>query len=118
MLRLVATLPPGFSRDVTVRGEAVHLRLEPRSAELLDGAHPGWLGVAARGEGLGFETAAQGADPRARLESVALRDGAIEAEISVRAAAEPAPMPKAAQLMSVSSATTFRFDTSAARLGS
>ena len=57
-------------------------------------------------------------DPRARLESVAVRSGGIEAEISVRANAEPAKMPKSATFMKDSTATKFVFDTSAARLGS
>lgn len=118
VLRLHAALPPGFAREVRTSGDVVSLTLAPQSAELLDPAHPGWLGLAARGEGAGIEAAAQGADPRARLESVAVRDGAIEAEISVRPGADAAPMPKAAQFMKASTATTFRFDTSAARLGS
>ena len=117
-LRLHAILPPGFSRDVRVDGETVTMRLEPQSAALLDPEHPGWLGLAARGEGLGIETAAQGVDPRARLESVAVRDGGIEAVIGVRANAEPAKIPKSATFMKASTATTFVFDTSAARLGS
>ncbi|MEW6270338.1 MAG: hypothetical protein AB1689_13695 [Thermodesulfobacteriota bacterium] len=116
-LRLHAALPPGFSRDVEVRGESVRLVLEPQSSELLDPAHPGWLGLVARGEGLGVEAAAQGVDPRARLESIAVRDGRVDVELAVRATAAPARMPKAAQLMSVSGATTFRFDPSEARLG-
>ena len=117
-LRLHAILPPGFSRDVQIEGETVTLRLEPQSPELLDPEHPGWLGLAARGEGLGIETAAQGVDPRARLASVAVRGGGIEAEITVRAGAEPAKIPKAATFMKDSTATKFVFDTSAARLGS
>jgi hypothetical protein len=117
-LRLHAILPPGFSRDVQIEGESVTLRLEPQSPELLDPEHPGWLGLAVRGEGLGIETAAQGVDPRARLASVAVRGGAIEAEITVRAGAEPAKIPKAATFMKDSTATKFVFDTSAARLGS
>ena len=118
VLRLHAVLPPGFARDARVEGETVTLRLEPQSPDLLDAENPGWLGLAARGEGLGIETAAQGVDPRARLESVAVRSGGIEAEISVRANAEPAKMPKSATFMKDSTATKFVFDTSAARLGS
>ena len=117
-LRLHGALPPGFSRQVTVDGDRVHLVLEPQSAELLDPEHPGWLGLVARGEGLGIETAAQGVDPRARLVSVAQRDGRVEAELTVDPAGAAAAMPKAAKFMSVSGATTFRFDTSEARLGS
>ncbi|MBY0274771.1 hypothetical protein K2Z84_05495, partial [Candidatus Binatia bacterium] len=118
VLRLHAILPPGFARDVRVEGERVMLRLEPQDAALLDPEHPGWLGLASRGEGLGIETAAQGVDARARLASIAVRDGAIDAELHVRAGAEPASMPKAATFLKTSTAMTFRFDTSAARLGS
>jgi hypothetical protein len=117
VMRLGAALPPGFAREVTVRGERVHVTLGPQCPELLDPQHPGWLGLAARGEGLGFETTAQGTDPRARLESFSVRDGAIEAEIGVCAGTEPARMPKAAQFMQGSTATSFRFDLSEARLG-
>jgi hypothetical protein len=117
VLRLHAILPPGCSRDVRVDGERVTLRLEPQDAALLDAEHPGWLGLAARGEGLGIETAAQGVDPRARLASVALRGGGIDAEIAVHADAEPAKMPKSATFMKASTATTYVFDTSPARLG-
>lgn len=118
VLRLHAILPPGFARDVRVDGEIVSLRLEPQDAALLDPEHPGWLGLVARGEGLGIETAAQGVDARARLDAIAVRDGAIEARLQVRAAAEPATMPKAATFLKTSTAMTFAFDTSAARLGS
>jgi len=117
VLRLHAVLPPGFARQVTVQGESVRLTLEPQTGELLDPAHPGWLGLIARGEGLGIETAAQGVDPRARLESIAVRAGRIEAELGVRSGTDPAAMPKAAEFMSVSGATTFRFDTGEQRLG-
>lgn len=117
-LRLHAILPPGFSRDVRVDGETVTLRLEPQDAALLDPEHPGWLGLVARGEGLGIETAAQGVDPRARLASIVVRDGAVEAEVHVGAATEPAKMPKAATFLKTSTAMTFAFDVSAARLGS
>ena len=57
-------------------------------------------------------------DPRSRLEAIAVRGGGIEAEISVRASAEAAKIPKAATFMKDSTATKFVFDTSAARLGS
>ncbi len=118
VLRLHAALPPGFSRTVSVDGERVHLVLEPQSAELLDAAHPGWLGCAARGERAGFEAAAQGVDPRARLDSIAVRDGAIVVELSVHAGAEPARMPRAAELMGLSNAMSFRFTTTKDRAGS
>jgi hypothetical protein len=117
VLALHAVLPPGFSRSILVEGDSVGIVLEPQSTDLLDPSHPGWLGLIARGEGLGIESAAQGVDARARLVSTAVRDGRIEAELTVDPAGEAATMPKAAQFMSVSGATTFRFDVGEARLG-
>ncbi len=117
VLRLNAALPPGFSRTVTVDGDRVRLVLEPQSAELMDTEHPGWLGLVARGEGAGIEMAAQGVDARARLESVEVSGGRVVAELSVLPGSARVGMPKAAQFMSVSGATTFQFDTSAERLG-
>lgn len=117
VLRLNATLPPGFARDVTVDGERVHVVLEPQTPALLDAEHPGWLGLLARGEGIGLESAAQGVDPRARLASLDVADGTVVAELTVRASEPRAVMSKAAQIMSVSGATSFRFDYGAARLG-
>jgi hypothetical protein len=117
VLRLHAALPPGFSREVAVQGDRIRLVLEPQSDELLDVAHPGWIGLLARGEGLGIETAAQGADPRARLASFAVRGGRVEADIAVTETTAPAVMPKAAKFMLASTATGFAFDTSESRLG-
>ncbi len=110
-------MPPGFQRNIEPHGERVYIALEPQSAALLDPTQPGWLGLIARGEGRGIETAAQGADPRARLAALDVRGGRVEAEISVSASEEPAAMPQAAALMKFSTATGFAFDTSEARLG-
>lgn len=110
ILRLSAALPPGCAREVTIDGDRVHLTLVPQHAALLDPAHPGWLGLLARGELRGIEAAAQGVDAHARLQSGAVRDGRVEVTLSVRAADPPAEMPKAAQLMAISGATTFQFD--------
>jgi len=117
MLGLSAALPAGFARAIEQRGEHVRVALQPQRAELLDPAHPGWLGLLARGEARGIECTAQGADPRARLSSLELRGGRAVLELSVDASAEPAKPPQAAALMSFSTATTFAFDTSEARLG-
>jgi hypothetical protein len=117
VLALCAALPPGFGREIEGRGERVHIRLEPQSAALLDPAQPGWLGLLARAEGHGIETAAQGADPRARLRSLDLSGGRVEAELEVAAQAAPAAAPAPAALMRFSTATSFVFDTSEARLG-
>jgi hypothetical protein len=109
-LALHAALPPGFSRVFEVSGERVRLVLEPQRAALLDPAHPGWLGLLARGEGRGLAAAAQGIDPRARLETLHAGGGRIEAELTVPASADPAPPPPAAALMRFSTATSFAFD--------
>ena len=117
VLGLHAALPPGFSREIEVRGEHVRVVLEPQCAELLDPAQPGWIGLLARGEGRGIETAAQGVDPRARLVALEVRAGRAVAELTVSASSEPAPIPPAAAMMRFSTATSFAFDTSEARLG-
>jgi hypothetical protein len=117
VLSLHAALPPGCARELAVEGERVRLTLAPQREDLLDAAHPGWLGLLARGEARGLEAAAQGADPRAHLLALEVRrDGAV-AELAVSPGAEPAKPPQSAQLMSFSTATTFAFDTSEARLG-
>jgi hypothetical protein len=116
VLRLHAALPPGFARNVVADGERVCVRLEPQRAELLDPAHPGWLGLLARGQARGLEAAAQGADPRARLVRCDVGGGRVEAEIAVSEGAEPARPPQSAALMSFSTATTFAFEPSEARL--
>jgi hypothetical protein len=117
VLRLHAALPPGCTREVAVEGERVRLALDPQRVDLIDADHPGWLGLLARGEGRGIEAAAQGADPRARLVDVGVRDGRARAELTVGADAEAVKAPQSAQLMSFSTATKFAFDTSEARLG-
>jgi hypothetical protein len=116
-LSLHAALPPGCARQLAVEGERVRLALAPQREDLLDAAHPGWLGLLARGEGRGLEAAAQGADPRARLLALEVRGGGAVAELAVSAGADPAKPPQSARLMSFSTATSFAFDTSEARLG-
>jgi hypothetical protein len=91
--------------------------LDPAGAELLDPEQPGWIGLLLRGTGRGVEAAAQAVDPRARLESLALRDGAVSFELSVDPAGEPVEAPREAAFMRLSTATAWAFDTSEARLG-
>ena len=117
VLRFGATLPPGFRRAVRSQSDRVHLVLEPASAELLDPENPGWLGLLARGSARGVEVLAQSVEPRARLASIDTRDGRIAIEISVDPGASAAEAPPEAQFMKLSTATSFVFDTSAARLG-
>jgi hypothetical protein len=117
VLRLGATLPPGFTREVRVEEGRVHLVLEPASAELLDPENPGWLGLLVRGSGRGVEVLAQSVEPRARLASLDSRDGRIAIEIAVEPGAPAAEPPPEAQFMKLSTATGFVFDTSPQRLG-
>ncbi|HVH20521.1 MAG TPA: hypothetical protein VNF72_19675, partial [Myxococcota bacterium] len=117
VLRLHGALAPGFSRHVEARANGVRLTMEPAHADLLDPENPGWLGQLARGSARGLESAAQGAAPRARLESVETRDGRIVADFSLDAARTPAEKPQEAALMRFSTATAWKFDTSAERLG-
>ena len=117
VLRLGASLPPGFTRAVAIQGVRVRLLLEPISAELLDSANPGWLGLLARGNARGVEVLAQSVEPRARLIALDARDGRIAIEISVDPAAPAAEAPAEARFMKLSTATSFVFDTSPARLG-
>ncbi len=117
VLGLNAALPPGFSRELAIDGERVRIALEPQRPELLDPVHPGWLGLLARGETRGLEAAAQGADPRARLVACDVGADRVEAEFVVSAGTEPALPPQAAKLMSFSTATSFAFDLSEARIG-
>jgi len=117
VLRLGATLPPGFTRAVTALGSRIRLELEPASADLLDPENPGWLGLLVRGSARGVEVLAQSVEPRARLVSIDTRDGRIAIEISVAPDAPAAAPPPEAQFMKLSTATSFVFDTSPARLG-
>jgi hypothetical protein len=116
-LRLHAALPPGFTRRVEAEGDRVRVGLEPAAPELLDPEQPGWVGLCARGVSRGVEAAAQAVDPRARLLGLATQGGRIACELSVDPAAEPAPAPKEAAFMRLSTATGWVFDTSEARLG-
>ncbi|HKE12420.1 MAG TPA: hypothetical protein VKE73_12710, partial [Myxococcota bacterium] len=111
----LATLPPGFHRSAEFSGDRVHLALEPRSADLLDPEHPGWLGLLARGETGGLEAAAQAAEPRARLTDFSTRSGRVEMEFSVLHGAAAAKAPPAAAFMPLSTATSFSFDLERAR---
>jgi hypothetical protein len=116
-LRLHAALPPGFARTAEVRAGRVRLRLEPASEELLDPEQPGWIGLLLRGATRGVEAAAQAVDPRARLDALEVRGGRVAIDLAVDPAAEPAEAPKEAAFMRLSTATSWVFDTSEARLG-
>jgi hypothetical protein len=102
---------------VEPRADGVRLVMEPGDPQLLDPANPGWLGLLARGEARGLEAAAQGAAPCASLRALDTRDGCIVAEFGVDPARTPAKTPREAALMRFSTATAWRFDTSAERLG-
>ena len=115
VLRRLATLPPGFHRSAEISGDRIHLVLEPRSADLLDPDHPGWLGLLARGEKAGLEAAAQAVEPRARLTDFSTRSGRVVMEFTVQRGAAAATAPPAAAFMPLSTATTFSFDLERAR---
>ena len=115
LLPLLATLPPGFARAAEARADGVRLVLEPASAELLDPAHPGWLGLLARGDLRGLEAAAQAVEPRARLAGSSATGGRVEIEIAVPPDGAPAEAPAAAGFMRLSTATDWRFDLARAR---
>jgi len=117
VLRLHTALPPGFTRQVEVVSDRVYVRLEPMSANLLDPEQPGWIGLLLRGSAAGVEAAAQAADPRATLSAVETRAGGIAIELRVDRGATPAQPPNEARLIRHSTATSWVFDTSEAKLG-
>jgi len=117
VLRLGATLPPGFTREVRAEASRVSLLLEPASAELLDPESPGWLGLLARGSARGIEVLAQSVEPRARVGALEIGDGRITIELAIDASAPAAEAPPEAAFMRLSTATSWVFDTSPARLG-
>jgi hypothetical protein len=117
VLRHGATLPPGFTREVRSDGSRVQLLLEPASADLMDPENPGWLGLLARGSARGVEVLAQSVEPRARLGALDTAEGRIAIELSIDRGAAAAEAPPEAAFMRLSTATSWVFDTSPARLG-
>ena len=117
VLRLGATLPPGFTRAVRHDGNRIQLVLEPANAELLAPENPGWLGLLVRGNARGVEVLAQSVEPRARLLANDTRDGRIVIELAIDPSTPAAEAPPEAAFMRLSTATSFAFDTSALRLG-
>jgi len=94
-----AMLPPGFTRLVTVDGNAVQLVLSATVEGLLDPAHPGVPGLLARGDRGGLEAMAQAVDHRARLTEVDGDDHTFTAGFTVDPAADPVDAPGEAALM-------------------
>jgi hypothetical protein len=117
VLRLHPALPPGFARSVEAGPRRVRLALEPASSDLLDPANPGWLGVLLRGAARGLEALARAIDPGARVAALETREGRIAVDFAIEPGAAPAPAPKEAAFMQLSTATAWVFDTSEARLG-
>jgi len=115
VLRVLATLPPGFERATRVEPDRVHLTLETARPELLDPGHPGWLGLLTRGDPRGAEAAAQAVEPRARLAGFELGAERIAIEIGIDPAAAPAEPPAAVSVMRLSGATSWSFDLGRAR---
>jgi hypothetical protein len=103
------SLPPGFARAIDVEGEHVRLTLRPERGALLDPLHPGWLGLAVRGEVRGLEAMVGGVDRRARVTEVAIRDGALCADVRVDSAAAPLDEPSEAAFVRLSGAASWVF---------
>jgi hypothetical protein len=103
------SLPPGFARRVEVDAERVRLTLRARQDDLLDPAHPGWLGLVIRGEARGLEAMAGAVEPRARVTDLAVRDGALCADIRVDPAAARLAEPSEAVLVRLSGAASWVF---------
>lgn len=109
VLRLQPDLCPGFDRALEVDGDRVRLTLTPTVPGLLDPEHPGSPGLLARAERSGMEALAQGADRRARLESLTCDDQRVVAEWVVDPAASPAAEPDEVALVRMSLAGTWAF---------
>lgn len=99
VLRHQPLLPPGFTREVTVDGDTVHLTLTAEVDGLLDADHPGVPGLLARAERGGLEAMVQAVEPRARLTEVAVHDGVVDATFVIDLATEPASTPDEVALM-------------------
>lgn len=115
VLGRLATLPPGFHRNVEISDRGVRLGLEPTNPNLLDPDHPGWLGLLVRGDRGGVEAAAQAVEPRARLADFSTRGGRLCMDFTVEQDAPNAAPPAAAAFMGLSTATSFLFDPEHAR---
>jgi hypothetical protein len=85
-LALTPAIPPGFTREVTVDGDLVHLTLTPETPALLDAAQGGWIGALVRGDTRGIEGMVLPIDRRARVEE--LSSTGEELTITVRTNAE------------------------------
>jgi hypothetical protein len=117
VLRLHSALPPGFTRSVESRPGGVRLVMEPVSPGLLDPENPGWLGLIARGCARGLESLAQAVEPRAHLLASETGEGRIAADFAIEADRPLAKAPRETAFMHLSTATSWLFDTSEARLG-
>src|SRR5206468_1758835 len=61
----------------------------------------------------GVEAMAHAVEPRARLADVAVRDGSVAIEVTVDAAADPAPEPPEVAFMRISGTSSWVFDATA-----
>ncbi len=109
VLLLHPSLPPGFVRTVELDGARVRLVLRPARDDLLDPAHPGWLGLAVRGETRGLDAIAGGVDRHARVVDAGVRDGTLAVELVVDPAAAPLPEPGEVAFVRMSGAASWRF---------
>jgi len=113
VLALQPAFAPGFEREVDVDANRIRLELSPVADGLLDAGNPGWLGLLARGERGGVEAMAQAIEPRARLIDVTVQDGRVAIEVTVDAAADPAPEPPEVAFMRISGTSSWVFDATA-----
>ena len=118
VLRLGATLPPGFTRAVRSEGEPRPARARARERRAAGSREPRLAGPAGARQRAAASRCSPNPSSRARV-CVALdtRDGRIAIELSIDPSAPAAEAPPEAAFMRLSTATAFVFDTSAQRLG-
>jgi hypothetical protein len=115
VVALHPAFPPGFeiAASVSAQGRRVTLELTPLADGLVDPSNPGWLGLLARCERGGIEAMAQAVDPQARVENVRAGEGAVVIDITVDETASPAAEPPEVELVRLSGAVSWVFDSAA-----
>ncbi|HEY6318580.1 MAG TPA: hypothetical protein VI462_11920 [Acidimicrobiia bacterium] len=103
-------IPPGFARDVTVSGDAVHVALRPQTDGLLAVDHPGWCGLLAEGDARGLAAMAHGVDRHARVSEVTLGGDGARFDVTVDADA-PIDEPDVVALARIGMVSAWSFDT-------
>jgi hypothetical protein len=111
VLSLQPMIPPGFTRQVEIAGEAVHVELRPVVSGLLDVDHPGWLGLLAGGERGGLEAMAHGVDPHAQLGAVTVGTDRVTFDVTTSAGGAPTAEPDPVAMLRVGMVSGWSFDT-------